>query len=304
MSGAHAKNIVKDLQLELYYTKMTLQELKLEFQEALKETYPSEEVQSFFHILAHHYLGYSRFQVHELGATTIPESTRTAISAATRRLRQHEPIQYIIGQTAFYGLPFTVTPATLIPRPETEELVAWILKDLEIASRKATTFLDIGTGSGCIPISVAKHAQDLKVSALDISEEALQVATQNAIYNKVAINFFETDVLMAESLPETYDIIVSNPPYVRELEKMQMHANVLAHEPSIALFVSDHDPLLFYRKIAQLALHYLSEHGLLYLEINEYLSKEMCSLLKAEGFTEIELKKDIFGKDRMIKCMR
>ena len=163
-------------------------------------------------------------------------------------------------------------------------------------------FLDIGTGSGCIAISLAKNLPNTKISALDISEEALKIAEANAKLNKVEVDFFQTDILAAETLPKQYDVIVSNPPYVRELEKKQMQQNVLKYEPHSALYVKDEDPLLFYRAISRLAKNHLNPNGKLFFEINEYLAYEMTELLKAEGFKNIEIKKDIYGKDRMLKC--
>ena len=214
-------------------------------------------------------------------------------------MRHFEPIQYILGETEFYGLPFKVTPATLIPRPETEELVDWIIAN---CNKNPKTLLDIGTGSGCIAIALAKNLPAVKVSAMDISEEALKVASENAIYNKVTVNFSKKDILGTSTLPQKYDVIISNPPYVRNSEKEMMQKNVLDFEPASALFVEDDNPLLFYSKIAKLAKNYLNPNGFLFFEINEYLSKEVIQLLERESFSEIELKQDFFGKDRMIKC--
>lgn len=223
---------------------------------------------------------------------------------AILRLKIHEPIQYIIGETEFYGLPFKVNKHTLIPRPETEELVEWIYS--EFSNQQSTInnqqFLDIGTGSGCIAISLAKYLPNSKVSALDISEEALKIARENAETNKVEVDFFQKDILAAETLPKKYDVIISNPPYVRELEKKQMQQNVLKHEPESALYVGNEDPLLFYRTISHLAKKHLNPEGKLFFEINEYLADELTALLEDEGFKNIQVKKDIFGKDRMIKC--
>lgn len=222
--------------------------------------------------------------------------------AVLDRLKLSEPIQYIFGETLFYGLPFTVNRDTLIPRPETEELVSWILEDrLEITSSQVSV-LDIGTGSGCIAITLAKHWENASVRAWDISEEALVVAQKNALLNKVKIDFEPVNILTIEDTSHRFDIIVSNPPYVRELEKTKMQKNVLDYEPHTALFVSNLDPLLFYRKIAALAKKALATKGLLFFEINEYLGEALVQLLEEEGYTDIMLKKDFFGKDRMIRC--
>ena len=164
------------------------------------------------------------------------------------------------------------------------------------------TLLDIGTGSGCIAISLAKNLKNINVSALDFSPEALKTAHKNSVLNGVEVTFFELDLLDAQKLPQHYDIMVSNPPYVRKMDKANMRSNVLEYEPKSALFVTDEDPFLFYRKIARLANLHLTDKGRLYFEINEYLSNDLKALLQTEGFTDIEVRKDIFGKDRMIKC--
>jgi release factor glutamine methyltransferase len=190
-----------------------------------------------------------------------------------------------------------VNESTLIPRPETEELVEWIIN--ENKNRQGIKILDIGTGSGCIAISLAKNLPDTTVYAIDVSEEALAVAKENAITNGVAVNFIKTDILGADNLPETFDIIVSNPPYVRNLEKAEIKPNVLDFEPHLALFVDDNDPLIFYRKIAQLAKNSLKTDGKLYYEINQYLGPETIALLEQTGFINIILRKDFVGNDRM-----
>jgi release factor glutamine methyltransferase len=223
---------------------------------------------------------------------------------ATQRLIAFEPIQYILGHTEFHGLNFHLTTDTLIPRPETEELVSILLKDLkdEVISENIT-ILDIGTGSGCIAIALAHHFSQSTVSGLDISEKALAVARANAIANRVEVNFFQQDILRATHLPEMYDVIVSNPPYVRELERAMMRPNVLNYEPGEALFVSDADPLIFYRSIAALGRRHLRSNGCLFFEINEYLGNEMVDFLQNLGYIEIELFKDFRGKDRFVKAV-
>ncbi len=280
---------------------MNLSEIKDHFKKELSGIYPTEEIQSFFEILSEKYLGLKKIEVVLYSGMKISEDDSEKFQNALYRLKKHEPIQYIIGETEFYGLPFKVNKHTLIPRPETEELVNWILNGSDFKIQDSE-LLDIGTGSGCIAISLAKNLQNMQVSALDISEEALKIAMENAALNNVNINFFQTDILKTRNLPMCYDIIVSNPPYVRELEKNEMQKNVLDFEPALALFVENEDPLLFYRKISQLAKNHLKPYGKLFFEINEYLSNELISLLKSEGFQNIEIKKDIFGKDRMLKC--
>jgi len=290
---------------------LKLKTYKTEFYEQLFPLFPEMEVESFFYLLTESYLEKTRIQLalepdFELNSTQLQQFEK-----ALQRLLQQEPIQYILGDTEFFGYPFQVNQHTLIPRPETEELVAWIIEDVKNKNQENSqhkplnsniTILDIGTGSGCIPISLAKELPQAKVSSIDVSEEALQVARRNSTLNKVAVNFIQQDILKAECLPEKYDVIVSNPPYVRELEKEQMHQNVLDFEPELALFVENDDPLIFYRKIAKLAKNALTENGKLYFEINEYLPEEMVSLLEEIGYQDIELKKDIFGKFRMCKA--
>jgi len=290
---------------------LKLKTYKTEFYEQLFPLFPEMEVESFFYLLTESYLEKTRIQLalepdFELNSTQLQQFEK-----ALQRLLQQEPIQYILGDTEFFGYPFQVNQHTLIPRPETEELVAWIIEDVKNKNQENSqhkplnsniTILDIGTGSGCIPISLAKELPQAKVSSIDVSEEALQVARRNSTLNKVAVNFIQQDILKAECLPEKYDVIVSNPPYVRELEKEQMHQNVLDFEPELALFVENDDPLIFYRKIAKLAKNALTENGKLYFEINEYLPEEMVSLLEEIGYQNIELKKDIFGKFRMCKA--
>ena len=235
--------------------------------------------------------------------TKVSEENKAKFLEALHRLTQFEPIQYIIGSTEFYGLSLKVNNHTLIPRPETEALVHWILEDIkEMNLSSSYKILDIGTGSGCIAIALATKLQKVKVSAIDISERALKVAKLNAINNNVAIEFEQKNILNTESLSEEYNVIVSNPPYVRESEKRKMNANVLNHEPATALYVSDENPLVFYTKIAQIASTHLKNNGSLYFEINEYLSKDVVNMLKSEGFSEVEIRKDLFGKERMIKA--
>ncbi|WGF92591.1 peptide chain release factor N(5)-glutamine methyltransferase [Aequorivita marisscotiae] len=282
---------------------MKITELKNHFKNSISELYPAEEVLSFFNILSEEYLKLSRLEIALNPQRKISENAVEKFQQAILRLKNHEPIQYIVGETEFFGLPFIVNRHTLIPRPETEELVAWILNEASMLKRGAKMYLDIGTGTGCIAISLAKNLLDSQVSALDISEEALIVARKNAERNKVTIDFFQRDILTTEALPKQYDVIVSNPPYVRELEKKQMQENVLKYEPERALYVSDADPLLFYKAIVKLAKNYLKPNGKLFFEINEYLSEELSELLLTEGAKNIKVKKDIFGKDRMIKCV-
>ncbi|WP_121665584.1 peptide chain release factor N(5)-glutamine methyltransferase [Mesonia aquimarina] len=283
---------------------MQLNQLKMEFINALQKTYPSTEIESFFYLLSEAYLKMNRLEVALNPNEKITKKNKELFFEAIERLKNHEPIQYIIGNTEFYGLPFKVNRNVLIPRPETEELIEWIIQDVKKITKKNSTFkiLDIGTGSGCIPISLAKELPKTKVSSIDISAKAIETAKLNAKINKVSVVFFQQDILATEKLAEKYEVIVSNPPYVRNLEKEQMQKNVLDYEPEIALYVDNEDPLLFYRKIAQLTKKSLTKNGTLYFEINQYLAEELKELLQKEGFQQIELKKDIYKNYRMCKA--
>ena len=284
---------------------MILKEFKLFFNEALSAIYPKTEIDSFFFILMEEKLKLQRIDTVLNSDLLITNKNLIDLKNIVKRLQKEEPIQYIIGNTEFYGLPFLVDKNTLIPRTETEELVAWVLDEIKVLTNNKITelsILDIGTGTGCIPISLAKNLTSLNISAIDISPEALLIARQNAILNKVTIEFIELDILNAESLPQEYDVIISNPPYVRELEKEEIKNNVLENEPHLALFVADENPLIFYNKIADLAKQQLSKNGMLFFEINQYLGKETVNMLVKKGFKNIQLKKDLFGNDRMIKA--
>lgn len=281
---------------------MLIQEFKRHFFSELSVLYPETEIQSFFTILIEFKLHLSRIQLALEHNFELDNDDFEFLKNAILKLKNQIPIQYIVGETAFYGLLFKVDKNVLIPRPETEELVEWIIQNHK--NSDSLKILDVGTGSGCIAISLAKNLPNAKVSAIDISEEALNVAKNNAIMNQVKVDFILADILKIETLAANFDIIVSNPPYVRELEKSQMQQNVLSNEPHIALFVEDENPLLFYDKIAELAKKHLTENGFLYFEINQYLGVETVDLLKSKGFKNIELKKDIYGVDRMVKCER
>lgn len=280
---------------------MLLKTYKNQFFKELSSVYEEQEIESFFNILLEAF-----HQMKRVDLALNPETELDAIQllqweTVLLQLKQEKPIQYILGETEFFGLPFYVNEHTLIPRPETEELVEWILSHAHPSDSKTIKILDVGTGTGCIAISLAKHIPNAQVFALDVSEKALQIARKNAERNKVEITFLHQSILETEDLGQVFDIIVSNPPYVRNLEKEMMKKNVLQYEPHLALFVEDHDALLFYRKITALATRNLSEKGQLYFEINQYLGIEMVALLKHSGFENIELRKDIYGNDRMIR---
>jgi release factor glutamine methyltransferase len=283
---------------------MILKSLRVHFNTALAEHYPETEINSFFNLLTENILKMKRIDVTLNLYAVVSGKKCEKYETAIKQLKAQTPIQYIIGDTEFYGLPFKVNASTLIPRPETEELVDWIIK--EQVSNNEISILDIGTGSGCIAISLAKNIPNAKVYALDVSAEALKTAKQNAELNNVSIEFIQTDILNSHhtelvSVLHKFDIIVSNPPYVRNLEKVEMKANVLNHEPHLALFVEDDEALVFYKAISEFAQQNLKKDGQLYFEINQYLGDEIKTLLSDYKFENIELKKDIFENDRMIK---
>jgi len=283
---------------------MLLKQYKVHFFDALKNIQDEQEIESFFFILIEYLHNLKRVDVALNPNFELSDEEVEKWNTILVELQQEKPIQYITGEAWFYGLRFEVNENTLIPRPETEELVEFILKETSNFQLPASSLniLDIGTGTGCIPISLKVNLPQANVSAIDISEKALEVAKRNAASNKAEINFIQANILEVLDLNQNFDIIVSNPPYVRNLEKQEIKKNVLDYEPHLALFVEDTDALLFYRKIAQLALKNLSPNGLLFFEINQYLGIETVELLENLGFKNIELKKDIYGNDRMIKC--
>lgn len=280
---------------------MLLKQYKSYFLEQLSSIFPQTEINTFFFLLIEEYLAFQRIDFTLQPTFEVPSDKKTLLDEALARLKKEEPIQYILGKTEFFGLPFNVNKSTLIPRSETEELVEWIIKEVG-ESQSLLSILDIGTGTGCIPISLKKQLSDVNISAIDVSEKALTVAKKNAELNDVEVSFVLQDVLKTKELSGKFDIIVSNPPYVRELEKTEIKNNVLENEPHLALFVEDNNPLIFYKKIADLAKNSLTKTGLLFFEINQYLGKETVDMLKSKGFTKIEIRKDLFGNDRMIRA--
>ena len=295
----------------------TLKEYKKYFFETLKSDFPNTEIDTFFAFLMEEYLNFKRIDIVLKPDFLVDDITKNELNIALEKLKNHEPIQYILGKTEFFGFPFIVNKNTLIPRPETEELVVWILEEVTLLQKsilKEISILDIGTGSGCIAILFSKKLRNAKTYAIDISKKALKIAKKNAKLNKVFINFFEIDILKINSLenlkkdqnssnqPVKFDIIVSNPPYVRNSEKIEINRNVLENEPHQALFVSDENPLLFYEKIADLSKKHLTENGILFFEINQYLGKEILEMLLQKGVKNFEIRKDLFGNERMIKA--
>lgn len=277
----------------------TIRQLSQYALEVLKDSYPAHEIQSICHIIYQDVFHFTNIDIHLRKNEILDESFVNKFYEIIALLKSGQPLQYIIGETEFAGLKFRVGPSTLIPRPETAELVAWAGKEIHAGQR----ILDIGTGSGCIAITLAFLHPGAQFTALDISEAALRTAAENAARNRVDIHFLKRNILQFENYTwDNYDLIVSNPPYVMEKEKKSMESRVLDYEPHQALFVPDHDPLLFYRRIAEFGLQTLSPEGKLYFEINEALGQEMIGLLSAFNYRDIELRKDIYGKDRMLKA--
>ncbi|WP_281337138.1 peptide chain release factor N(5)-glutamine methyltransferase [Flavobacterium eburneipallidum] len=294
---------------------MKIKEYRTQFIQELSTIYDAGEAESFFYLILEDKKQLKRIDLALTPDLTFSDDEIQLWNSILEQLKLENPIQYLLGKTSFYGLDFEVNENVLIPRPETEELVEWVITNQQInESTNQLKILDIGTGSGCIAISLAKNIPNAQVFTIDVSEKALATAQKNATMNQVEVNFIKTDILKTDDLgklptshfplPTSFDIIVSNPPYVRELEKIEIKKNVLDNEPHLALFVADNDALVFYRKIAELAQKNLSPNGQLFFEINQYLGKEMLELLENMGFKNIELRKDIYGNDRMIRGTR
>jgi len=267
--------------------------------EELKGLYPNSEVTAFIRLITEHIFKRDYYKIlisHDFKPDTAADQM---IREIVGRLKNFEPIQYILGETVFHGLKINVNPGVLIPRPETEELTEWIVSSFTWDS---PAILDIGTGSGCIALSLKHFIPDSKVSGMDYSEAAIQTARLNAKVNQLNVNFFRSDIKLWNLTDwQNYDIIVSNPPYVLEKEKREMSDNVLKFEPEDALFVKDKEPLEFYNIITRFARSCLTETGWLYFEINESFGRELVKLMSDEGFKNVELKKDINGKERMLR---
>lgn len=287
----------------------TVKQVSADFSEQLSTLYDSNEVNSLCMMVLENVVNISSAKIKAFPETEISTPDSERITNILTHLATGEPIQYILGYTEFYGLTFKVNPSVLIPRPETEELVDWIIKSWQLAVgswQVPFNILDVGTGSGCIPISLKKSLADARVSAIDISPEALQIAKENAAMNNVDVNFIQDDILNPTShslLTTHYSLVVSNPPYVTLEDKNLMHTNVTNFEPHTALFVPEEDPLIFYKAIADFASSHLENGGLLFFEINENYGKQIVELLNNKQFINIELRKDISGKDRMVKAV-
>lgn len=280
---------------------MKIKEYKVNFVQSLLPFYDEMEAESFFYLILENKSLLRRIDLALAVDKEFSEDEILLWNAILEKLKTYIPIQYILGTTHFYGSDFIVDENVLIPRPETEELVDWIVKlNGKLSQKKNLKILDIGTGSGCIAISLAKNIPNAAVFAVDVSEKALAVAKKNAVLNKVFVTFLHQNILETNQFDQKFDIIVSNPPYVRNLEKVEIKPNVLDNEPHLALFVSDNDPLIFYKKIGELASANLNSNGQLFFEINQYLGKETQDLLESIGIKNSELRKDIYGNDRMI----
>ena len=282
----------------------TVQEILNVYREKLTRLYSLEETESLANLIFKEVLGYDQKDILLNSDKEVVSGYIIKLNSVLRELEQGKPVQYVLGYTDFFDVRLNVNNDVLIPRQETEELVDWIIKDLQNLDHYIT-ILDIGTGSGCISIALKKNLENVHLRAVDVSQEALNIAVSNAEQNDVEIEFVKLDILNEdewEMLPKV-NVIVSNPPYVRVSEKSNMHRNILDNEPHIALFVSDEDPLMFYEKITDFAQHNLEKGASLYFEINEALGEKVSALLANKGFQEIELRQDLNGKDRMIKAI-
>ena len=280
--------------------QFTIQEINKQFKNKLKTIYSNSEIQQMLFLIYENVLDLTKIQVLTNSSMLIEQDKCDIILSIKQRLSDNEPIQYILGETDFFDLSFKVNSSVLIPRPETEELVQWIVDD---SITKGMQIIDMGTGSGCIAISLAKKIINAEVYAIDVSKEAIDVAKVNSRLNKSSVNFIEFNILNDDYniLPQNIDIIVSNPPYVKQSERVLMKSNVLDYEPDIALFVDDDDPLIFYKKIAAIGKKILNKGGFIFFEINEALGDEVKNILDDMNYSNIEVRKDINGKHRMIK---
>ncbi|RYY21485.1 MAG: peptide chain release factor N(5)-glutamine methyltransferase [Chitinophagaceae bacterium] len=287
---------------------MNLKELLQHFKHKLNGIYDQDEVAAIFDLLLEHVWGFNTRQLMLKGISTSVQDEFSMLNYLTE-LKTGKPVQYVIGETTFYGLRFLVNPEVLIPRPETEELVEWVIQSC--MGKSAIRIIDMGTGSGCISIALKKNLLITELTGVDVSTAALATARTNASLNDVQVNFVEADILAGSVVGDRtttlnngkkYDVIVSNPPYITQGEKKTMHQNVLDHEPHLALFVSEDRPLIFYEAIADFAKGHLTRNGWLFFEINEHLGEETMQMLRDKSFENIELRKDMQGKDRMIRC--
>ncbi len=288
----------------VFYYFCIMQDFRDILYSSLSDTYSGNEIRIFGNMILEKITGFSRAGLLARKNTELNEQQRKLALQYLDRLKNHEPVQYILGETEFYGLKFKVNPFVLIPRPETEELIEWIKPPHPPKGgflSGTPTVLDIGTGSGCIAVSLKKKFPSAKITAMDISAEALNVARENAEINHVEIEFLQDDILNPAPTDRRWNVIVSNPPYIPASEQHEMDKNVTDFEPHLALFVQDNDPLIFYRKIAGFALTHLTPGGKLYFETHKDLAHHCRQLLEQYGFTSVEIRKDISGNERMVK---
>ena len=283
---------------------MTISEIQKHFRDALSPIYGEREARSITKLvleteleLSSVHLTFERFRL-----LTQPQQQR--LQLILERLSKHEPVQHILGEADFYGLKFKVNKNVLIPRPETEELVEWAISLIKITGGEGLHILDIGAGTGCIPIALAKTLKLANIEACDVSEEALQLAAENNVLNATNVRFFKLDILIEPLTEDSYDLIISNPPYIAQSEREDLAPHVINFEPHLALFAPTEDALIFYKSIAKKASSALKNGGILLFEINEAKGPEVVELLTGFGYREIELRKDLSGKDRMIKGVK
>lgn len=277
---------------------MLLQEIRNIFRKELSGDYPREEVDEFFYMGIQSLLGLEKFILVMQPDLVVRKEEEGPLFELLQGLKEHKPIQYLLGETTFMGRTYNVAPGVLIPRPETEELVRWIKEEGSVG--ESISVLDIGTGSGCIAITLDLELKGARVTAMDVSKEALAICTRNAETLNSEVEIIQADIIV-DTPAGKWDIIVSNPPYVRESEKEVMRPNVLNYEPSLALFVPDTNPLRFYERIAEYASNHLHTGGKLYFEINEAFGPEVAEILRDNKFTAVEIRQDIFGKDRFVR---
>lgn len=281
-----------------------LQDFELLFQHELQELYDEDEIKAIFLVVVAETFGLNRTDYQLRKTDIVNEGDKVKVLDILQDLKKHRPIQYILNKADFYGEVFQVNESVLIPRQETEELVDLIIKNHK--SSQNLKIIDIGTGSGCIPITLSKHLNNALVTTIDISKEAIKTAQENAKNLKTQVQFINADIFEWEYIfsDQQYNIIVSNPPYITPGEKQHMNQNVLAYEPELALFIEESAPLIFYDVISSFALKHLAPDGDLYFEINQYLGAEMKELMIKKGFEQVKLIKDINGADRIIHAKK
>lgn len=278
-----------------------MQNIRSYISSELKDFFSPGEIRALTNMILEKELNLTATDILTRKLTNLSEASTRNIEEITNRLKKFEPIQYILGETYFFNLRFKINNNVLIPRPETEELVEWVLS---FAKNKKMNILDIGTGSGCIAVSVAKNSPGSTVFGWDVSADAIEIARANALLNHTEVKFEVKDILEKQAHDGAFDLIVSNPPYIAETEKTDMEENVLGFEPHLALFVPNSNPLLFYEKISEFAQMHLAKDGALFFEINRANGEEITEMLVEKGFKQVELRRDISGNQRMIKAVK